>query len=132
MGKRRERWLDHPYLEIRATANGCQQLNRLGLAGKLPVHGLWMVDNGVWSSPKEDRQSTSVCLKKDSGVDVCPLMPNHYNYGAVGNLLGGRRKLAEGIGSLLGWRKGVRQKKTKTRWKIVEVSQKACRELGRP
>ncbi|RWW49026.1 hypothetical protein BHE74_00044854, partial [Ensete ventricosum] len=39
-----------------------------------------------------------------------------------------RRKLVEGIGSLPGWRKGVRQKKTKTYRKIVKGSQKACRE----
>ncbi|RWW17461.1 hypothetical protein GW17_00018609 [Ensete ventricosum] len=38
---------------------------------------------------------------------------------AVGNSPGVRRELAEGIGSLPGWRKGVRQKKTETRRKIV-------------
>ncbi|RWV78291.1 hypothetical protein GW17_00060759, partial [Ensete ventricosum] len=38
---------------------------------------------------------------------------------AFWNSLGVCRKLVEGIGSLLGWRKGVRQKKTKTRWKII-------------
>ncbi|RRT73254.1 hypothetical protein B296_00013151 [Ensete ventricosum] len=38
------------------------------------------------------------------------------------------RKLAESIGSLPGWRKGVRQKKIETRRKIVEGSRKACRE----
>ncbi|RRT42557.1 hypothetical protein B296_00057030, partial [Ensete ventricosum] len=38
---------------------------------------------------------------------------------------------AEGIGSLLGWRKGVRQKKTETRRKIVKGSRKACQGLGR-
>ncbi|RRT45201.1 hypothetical protein B296_00028244, partial [Ensete ventricosum] len=31
-----------------------------------------------------------------------------------------RRELTEGIGSLSGWRKGVRKKKTKTHQKIVE------------
>ncbi|RWW41095.1 hypothetical protein BHE74_00053442, partial [Ensete ventricosum] len=36
-----------------------------------------------------------------------------------GNSPGVRQKLAEGIGSLLGWRKGVRQKKTETRRKII-------------
>ncbi|RWW40283.1 hypothetical protein BHE74_00054316, partial [Ensete ventricosum] len=40
------------------------------------------------------------------------------------------RKLAEGIGSLLGWRKGVRQKKTETHRKIIGGSRKACRESG--
>ncbi|RWV91896.1 hypothetical protein GW17_00045782 [Ensete ventricosum] len=39
-----------------------------------------------------------------------------------------RRQLAEGIGSLPGWLKGVSQKKTKTCWKIVGGSRKACRE----
>ncbi|RRT55848.1 hypothetical protein B296_00035551 [Ensete ventricosum] len=39
---------------------------------------------------------------------------------AVRNSLGVRRELAKSIRSLLGWRKGVRQKKTKTRRKIVE------------
>ncbi|RWW73910.1 hypothetical protein BHE74_00018173 [Ensete ventricosum] len=38
---------------------------------------------------------------------------------AIGNSLGVRRELVEGIGSLLGWRKGVRQKKTETHRKIV-------------
>ncbi|RWW03061.1 hypothetical protein GW17_00033803 [Ensete ventricosum] len=37
----------------------------------------------------------------------------------VGNSSGVRRELAEGIGSLPGWRKGVHRKKTETRWKIV-------------
>ncbi|RZS29425.1 hypothetical protein BHM03_00063161, partial [Ensete ventricosum] len=50
---------------------------------------------------------------------------------AVGNSSGVRRELTEGIGSLLGWRKGVRRKKTKTHRKIVGGSRKACRELGR-
>ncbi|RWV92348.1 hypothetical protein GW17_00045287, partial [Ensete ventricosum] len=45
-----------------------------------------------------------------------------------GNSPGVRRKLAEGIRSLLGWHKGVRQKKTETRWKIVGDSRKAYRE----
>ncbi|RWW58255.1 hypothetical protein BHE74_00034911 [Ensete ventricosum] len=49
---------------------------------------------------------------------------------AVGNLPGVGRKLAEGIGSLLGWRKGVRQKKTETCGKIIKGSRKAYRELG--
>ncbi|RRT37161.1 hypothetical protein B296_00043426 [Ensete ventricosum] len=40
------------------------------------------------------------------------------------------RKLAEGIGSLPGWHKGVRQKKTETHWKIIGGSRKACRESG--
>ncbi|RWV78806.1 hypothetical protein GW17_00060155, partial [Ensete ventricosum] len=46
---------------------------------------------------------------------------------AVGNSPGVRRELAEGIGSLLGWRKGVRQKKIETRWNIIGGSRKACR-----
>ncbi|RWV77768.1 hypothetical protein GW17_00061366 [Ensete ventricosum] len=49
---------------------------------------------------------------------------------AVGNSLGVHRKLTEGIGSLLGWCKGVGQKKVETRRKIVESSRKACRDLG--
>ncbi|RWW54861.1 hypothetical protein BHE74_00038528, partial [Ensete ventricosum] len=40
---------------------------------------------------------------------------------ALGNSLGVCRKLAKGIGSLLGWRKEVRQKKTETREKIIGV-----------
>ncbi|RWV87294.1 hypothetical protein GW17_00050723 [Ensete ventricosum] len=47
---------------------------------------------------------------------------------AVGNSLGVRRELAEDIGSLPGWCKRVCQKKIETREKIVEGSQKACRE----
>ncbi|RWV96497.1 hypothetical protein GW17_00040782 [Ensete ventricosum] len=47
---------------------------------------------------------------------------------AFGNLPGVCRKLAEGIGSLPGWRRGVRQKKTETHRKIIEGSRKACRE----
>ncbi|RZR94375.1 hypothetical protein BHM03_00023068 [Ensete ventricosum] len=38
---------------------------------------------------------------------------------AFGNSPGACRKLAEGIGSLSGWRKRVRQKKTETHRKIV-------------
>ncbi|RWV88110.1 hypothetical protein GW17_00049829 [Ensete ventricosum] len=49
---------------------------------------------------------------------------------AVGNSPGVRRELTEGIGSLLGWRKGVHRKKTVTRWKIVEGSRKAYREFN--
>ncbi|RRT64786.1 hypothetical protein B296_00024862 [Ensete ventricosum] len=47
---------------------------------------------------------------------------------AVGNPLGVRRELAESIGSLLGWRKGVRQKKIETRRKIIGGSRKVYRE----
>ncbi|RWW04599.1 hypothetical protein GW17_00032166 [Ensete ventricosum] len=47
---------------------------------------------------------------------------------AVGNTLGVRRELTEGIGSLPEWRKGVRQKKTETHRKIIGGSRKACRE----
>ncbi|RWW76020.1 hypothetical protein BHE74_00015921, partial [Ensete ventricosum] len=43
---------------------------------------------------------------------------------AFGNSLGVCRKLTEGIGSLLGWRKGVRQKKTETSRKIFGDSSK--------
>ncbi|RZS27485.1 hypothetical protein BHM03_00060956 [Ensete ventricosum] len=48
---------------------------------------------------------------------------------AVGNSPGVHWELAKGIGSLLGWHKGVRQKKTETRWKIVKGNRKACREF---
>ncbi|RWW35221.1 hypothetical protein BHE74_00059879 [Ensete ventricosum] len=47
----------------------------------------------------------------------------------VGNSLGVCREPVEGIGSLLGWHKGVRQKKIETRWKITGSSRKACREF---
>ncbi|RWV80734.1 hypothetical protein GW17_00057942 [Ensete ventricosum] len=47
---------------------------------------------------------------------------------AFGNSPGVCQKLAEGIGSLPGWRKGVRQKKIETHRKIVEGSRKACRD----
>ncbi|RRT38667.1 hypothetical protein B296_00047039, partial [Ensete ventricosum] len=47
---------------------------------------------------------------------------------AVKNSLGVRRELTEGIGSLQGWCKGVHQKKTKTRWKIIGGSRKAYRD----
>ncbi|RRT41874.1 hypothetical protein B296_00029263 [Ensete ventricosum] len=36
----------------------------------------------------------------------------------------------ECVRSLPGWRKGIRQKKTETHWKIVKSSRKAYRELG--
>ncbi|RWW11916.1 hypothetical protein GW17_00024444 [Ensete ventricosum] len=48
----------------------------------------------------------------------------------VENSPGVRRELAKDVKSLPGWRKGVRQKKTKTRRKIIGGSRKACRELG--
>ncbi|RWV94955.1 hypothetical protein GW17_00042460 [Ensete ventricosum] len=38
---------------------------------------------------------------------------------AARNSSGVCRELAEGIGSWLGWRKGVHQKKTETHWKII-------------
>ncbi|RRT71330.1 hypothetical protein B296_00001666 [Ensete ventricosum] len=41
-----------------------------------------------------------------------------------------RQELTEGIGSLLGWRKGVRRKKIETRRKIDGANRKVCRELG--
>ncbi|RWW42876.1 hypothetical protein BHE74_00051534 [Ensete ventricosum] len=47
---------------------------------------------------------------------------------AFGNSPGVCQKLAEGIGSLPGWRKGVRQKKTEIRRKIIGGSRKACRD----
>ncbi|RZS01271.1 hypothetical protein BHM03_00031095 [Ensete ventricosum] len=46
----------------------------------------------------------------------------------VRNSLRVRREVTKGIGSLLGCRKRVRQKKTKTRRKIVKGSRKACWE----
>ncbi|RWW59890.1 hypothetical protein BHE74_00033152, partial [Ensete ventricosum] len=46
---------------------------------------------------------------------------------AVGNSPRVRRELAEDIGSLLGWRKRVHQKKTETHQQIVGGSRKACR-----
>ncbi|RWV82088.1 hypothetical protein GW17_00056442, partial [Ensete ventricosum] len=46
----------------------------------------------------------------------------------VRNSPGVRRKLAEGIGSLPGWRKGVCQKKIETHRKIVKDSRNAYRE----
>ncbi|RWV96572.1 hypothetical protein GW17_00040701 [Ensete ventricosum] len=46
---------------------------------------------------------------------------------AVGNSPGVRRKLVEGIGSLPGWHKGVRQKKIETHRKIIGVAEKLTR-----
>ncbi|RRT81496.1 hypothetical protein B296_00003308 [Ensete ventricosum] len=43
----------------------------------------------------------------------------------VGNSPGVRWELAEDIGSLSGWRKGVRREKTEIRFKIIEGSRKA-------
>ncbi|RRT75901.1 hypothetical protein B296_00020459 [Ensete ventricosum] len=42
-----------------------------------------------------------------------------------------RQELAEGIGSLPGWCKGVHRKKIEICQKIIGGSRKACRELGR-
>ncbi|RWV88367.1 hypothetical protein GW17_00049551 [Ensete ventricosum] len=47
----------------------------------------------------------------------------------VGNSPGVHRELTEGIGSLPGWRKGVRQKKTETHQKIIEVVEKLAWRL---
>ncbi|RZS18319.1 hypothetical protein BHM03_00050558 [Ensete ventricosum] len=52
-----------------------------------------------------------------------------YRVNAFGNSPGVCRKLAEGIGSLPRWRKGVRQKKTETHRKIIGGSRKACRTI---
>ncbi|RZS23365.1 hypothetical protein BHM03_00056283, partial [Ensete ventricosum] len=49
---------------------------------------------------------------------------------AVGNLPGVRRELAEGIGSLPGWRKGVHRKKIETHRNIVRGSRNAYREFS--
>ncbi|RRT32736.1 hypothetical protein B296_00058878 [Ensete ventricosum] len=49
---------------------------------------------------------------------------------AVTNSPGVRWELAKGIRSLLRWRKGVRQKKTETRRKIVGGSRKSCRDYN--
>ncbi|RZS12325.1 hypothetical protein BHM03_00043748 [Ensete ventricosum] len=49
---------------------------------------------------------------------------------AVGNSPGIRRELAEGIGSLPGWHKGVRQKKTETCRKIIRGCRKAFGRFG--
>ncbi|RRT44762.1 hypothetical protein B296_00038187 [Ensete ventricosum] len=51
-----------------------------------------------------------------------------YQVDAVGNSSRVCRELTEGIGSLPGWRKGVRQKKIESRQKIVGGSRKVCRE----
>ncbi|RZS11584.1 hypothetical protein BHM03_00042919 [Ensete ventricosum] len=47
---------------------------------------------------------------------------------AVGNSLGVHQELIEGIGSFLGWHKGVRQKKTETHRTINGGSREACQE----
>ncbi|RWW65669.1 hypothetical protein BHE74_00027006 [Ensete ventricosum] len=47
---------------------------------------------------------------------------------AVRNSLGVCRELAKGIRSLLGWCKGVHQKKIETHRKIIGGSRKACQE----
>ncbi|RWW42238.1 hypothetical protein BHE74_00052238 [Ensete ventricosum] len=49
---------------------------------------------------------------------------------AVGNSPGVHRELAEGIGSLPAWPKGVRQKKIESCRKIIGGSRKACRDLS--
>ncbi|RZR98640.1 hypothetical protein BHM03_00028034 [Ensete ventricosum] len=49
---------------------------------------------------------------------------------AVRNSPGVHRELADGIGSLPGWRKGVHQKKTETHRKIVGGSRKAYWETN--
>ncbi|RWW53834.1 hypothetical protein BHE74_00039636 [Ensete ventricosum] len=49
---------------------------------------------------------------------------------AIGNSLGVRWELAEGIESLPGWHKGVCQKNTETHRKIAGSSRKACREFA--
>ncbi|RRT50389.1 hypothetical protein B296_00049726, partial [Ensete ventricosum] len=48
---------------------------------------------------------------------------------AIENSPGVRWEIAEGIRSLLGWRKGVHQKKIETRLEIVKGSRKVYREL---
>ncbi|RZS19171.1 hypothetical protein BHM03_00051532 [Ensete ventricosum] len=48
----------------------------------------------------------------------------------VGNSPRVRRELTKGIGSLPGWRKGVRQKKIETHRKIIGGSRKACWDLS--
>ncbi|RRT49202.1 hypothetical protein B296_00031598 [Ensete ventricosum] len=50
---------------------------------------------------------------------------------AVGNSSGVCRELTEGIESLPGWHKGVRQEKTEIHRKIIDGSQKACRDKRR-
>ncbi|RWV86758.1 hypothetical protein GW17_00051308 [Ensete ventricosum] len=65
------------------------------------------------------------------GIDwLLAKVKSTYRVDAFGNSPGVCQKLAEGIRSLPGWRKGVPQKKTETPRKIVKGSRKACRESG--
>ncbi|RRT57754.1 hypothetical protein B296_00016490 [Ensete ventricosum] len=59
-----------------------------------------------------------------------PLASGRSEDDAVGNSPGVCRELAEGLGSLLGWRKEVPRKKTETRREIVGGSRKAYRETS--
>ncbi|RRT42403.1 hypothetical protein B296_00041390, partial [Ensete ventricosum] len=99
-----------------------------------------LVGSPLGDSPKESGSSLGtrreIAGKKTGGLAVrlrevarlCRTKVNSmHRVNAVGNSQGGRRKLNEGIGSLSGERKGVRQKKTETRRKIIGGSRKACR-----
>ncbi|RWW41350.1 hypothetical protein BHE74_00053169, partial [Ensete ventricosum] len=66
-------------------------------------------------------------IRGGRGEATVIIVKSMHRVDAVGNSPGVCRKLTEGIGSLLGWRKGVRQKKTETRRKIIGGSRKAYR-----
>ncbi|RWV80300.1 hypothetical protein GW17_00058455 [Ensete ventricosum] len=69
------------------------------------------------------------CATMPSALPSLQIAKSIHRVSAVGNLPGVRWELVEGIGSLLGWRKGVCQKKIETHWKIVGGSRKAYRDL---
>ncbi|RRT66995.1 hypothetical protein B296_00032520 [Ensete ventricosum] len=77
-----------------------------------------------------DSTTTKSSLENRDSNGLAKKVKSMHRVGAFGNSPRVCRKLAKGIESLLGWRKGVRQTKTETHRKIIGDSRKACRESG--
>ncbi|RRT34348.1 hypothetical protein B296_00053688 [Ensete ventricosum] len=76
-----------------------------------------------WHEPRDDKR------KYDFGMmQGLAKVKSMHRVDTFGNSSGVCRKLAEGIESLPGWRKEVRQKKNDTRQKIVGGNRKAYRD----
>ncbi|RWW90110.1 hypothetical protein BHE74_00000749 [Ensete ventricosum] len=111
-----------------ANKGGCSRLARKGW--RIPAVNA----HGVGDHPPEGAQRYHLRRGGDNGATrgrARVRVSFHWSKDdAVGNLPGVRRELAEGIGSLPGWRKGVHRKKIETHRNIVRGSRNAYREFS--
>ncbi|RWW23749.1 hypothetical protein GW17_00011987 [Ensete ventricosum] len=99
---------------------GIPRLSRYGRRNRLPT----ILPRGRSVSPREEKESPA--------DDSSPTDDESHGQPAIngrrGELLKYDIRYRMRIESLLGWRKGVRQKKTETCRKIIGGSRKACRD----